>query len=41
MLHVVKLIERRFPALPVKPGRVLVAASALLAATGAALAILR
>lgn len=41
MLHIARLIEHRFPDLPVKPARVLVAACALLAAAGIALAVLR
>ncbi|MFC3715952.1 hypothetical protein ACFONC_07305 [Luteimonas soli] len=41
MLHIAGLIERRFPDLPMNPAKVLLAASALLAAAGITLAALR
>ena len=41
MLHIVRLIEHRFPNLPVNPAKVLVVASALLAAAGITLAVVR
>jgi hypothetical protein len=40
MLHIARLTEHRFPNLPVKPAKVLIAASALLAALGITRAIL-
>src|SRR3546814_11786691 len=40
MLHIARLIEHRFPNLLVKPAKVLVAASALLAAPGIPRALL-